>query len=428
MRSAPVNLAAVFMIVLLASCSDQGPTEQRNPPVSPNISSLVGNGQSEGIDQEFERIARNVPSFGGFFKDPTGRVVVYLRNMKDQKNAGVAVRQALADRVGVSASSAIRFLPARFDVVQLLTWKRRALPVLSLPGSVFVDLDETINRVRVGVEDGVALGSVRAALTSLGMPPEAVVVEHTAPIVLQTDLRSFVRPLLGGLQLTVPDISAFCTLGFNATRAGVVGLVTASHCSTTQGGVNGSQYYQPILQKVPPSNVGMETVDPLFLASAGCPPTRICRNSDALFARKANTVFASEVARTTVEGTSGSGSLTLGTRVALTGKLTSPVVGTVVRKTGRSTGTTVGQVAASCQTVNVAGSNRTLFCQDFVSAASQAGDSGSPVWFLTSAGSAQLVGIQWGANCGPPGICTQYVYSPIAGIEADLGALSLTVQ
>jgi hypothetical protein len=356
-------------------------------------------------------------------------VIVYLRDMKDQAAARLAVRQAFADRKDNAANSTIRFLPGRYDMVQLLAWKALALGVLDLPGSVFVDLDETVNRVRVGVEHGVDLGLVRARLTSLGVPPDGVVLEQTRPIVSQADaLGGYVRPTLGGLQLLVPGISAYCTLGFNATRAGIVGFVTASHCSNTQGGVNGNNYYQPAAGKLPIYGVGTETVDPVFVATAGCPSTRVCRRSDALFAKKWNIAEASQVARTTVEGTFGSGSGTIGTRVPVIGKFPAPTVGTVVRKTGRSTGTTVGQVTFTCQTVNLSGSNRTLLCQDFVDAASQAGDSGAPVWFLTSTGSAQLVGTLYGGNCTAPNICSRYGYSPMAGIETDLGALSLTAQ
>jgi hypothetical protein len=70
----------------------------------------------------------------------------------------------------------------------------------------------------------------------------------------------------------------------------------------------------------------------------------------------------------------------------------------------------------------VQGSTIVLLCQTFVTASSvivQGGDSGSPVFAINPNGSATLLGGLWGGNQSG----TQFVYSPIANIRAELGAL-----
>jgi streptogrisin B len=90
-------------------------------------------------------------------------------------------------------------------------------------------------------------------------------------------------------------------------------------------------------------------------------------------------------------------------------------VGQTVRKTGRTTGTTEGRVTRTCVNTGVSGSNVVQLCQNWVDAGVGSGDSGSPVY---SGGT--LLGILWGGNSSG----TTYVFSPISGIERELGALA----
>jgi hypothetical protein len=71
----------------------------------------------------------------------------------------------------------------------------------------------------------------------------------------------------------------------------------------------------------------------------------------------------------------------------------------------------------------VSASNIVLLCQGFVESSVQivaGGDSGSPVFRLAGGNRVRLLGNLWGGN--PSG--TWFVYSPIAGIESELGSLT----
>ena len=153
-------------------------------------------------------------------------------------------------------------------------------------GAVFVDADEAGNRVHIGVEHAAAASRVRSVLARLGIPAAAADVEIVAPFRRVATLRGTVRPVVAGVQINFPGF--LCSLGFNATRQGVAGFVTASHCTNTQGGVESTPYWQP-LQTTKPVQIATETVDPAYKTTlAGCPSGRRCRRSDAAFAKYVN--------------------------------------------------------------------------------------------------------------------------------------------
>jgi hypothetical protein len=102
----------------------------------------------------------------------------------------------------------------------------------------------------------------------------------------------------------------------------------------------------------------------------------------------------------------------------------SPFQGLEVNKVGRTTGWTKSRIGNTCVGANVAGTNITLFCQSrtivgLVPGVSRPGDSGSPVFYWTGGSNVALTGILWGGNSSN----TSFVFSPMSGIEAELGAL-----
>jgi hypothetical protein len=300
----------------------------------------------------------------------------------------------------------------------LETQHQRLLPVFELAGVVFTDADETTGRLVVGVLDRGAAGLVRARAAALGVPPESVDVIETEPIVQVATLRDKVRPVVAGLQIRFSGF--LCSLGFNAIRAGVAGFVTASHCSDKQGSVDGTLYYQP-LNQVAGEFIGTEIADPAYRRNiAGCPRGRVCRYSDANFSDAAAGVNfdLGAIAKTTGPN---NGSLEIAGTFSITGE-GAAAVGQTANKVGRTTGWTQGTVTRTCVNTGVSSSNIVLLCQDFVENGSAqivaGGDSGSPVFRGTS--SVTLLGNLWGGNSSG----TLFVYSPIANIERELGALT----
>ena len=318
------------------------------------------------------------------------------------------------DRV-VSAQGRSDSAPGRANLEAL---NQRLLPVFELAGVVFTDADETRGRVVVGVLDSDMQGLVRATAARLGVSAQDIEIIETEPIFQVATLRDSIRPVQAGYQIRFSQY--VCSLGFNAIRDGVLGFVTASHCSKNQGTVDGTEYYQP-LNQVSGELIGTETVDPPYVRGGeGCPRGRVCRSSDSNFVAGGGTgTFAlGTIARTAAPNT---GSLDVVGTFTITGEGTA--TSGEVNKVGRTTGWGQGNVTRTCTNTGVSGSNIVLLCQTWVenkkAVIVQGGDSGAPVFRIDGGTNVTLLGNLWGGNSSG----TQFVYSPLSGIEAELGAL-----
>lgn len=384
---------------------------------------VAAKGQKEpklNLDQEFARMAEKVPGFGGLYVDAQGTPHVYLTDLSRAREV-----QGLGAGVKVHLG--------KYDFRDLVAWKAAARDLLSRPGAVSLDIDETRNRIVLGVRreslGPVSMG-VPAFLRGARVPGGAVIVEAARPFVTQETLTDRIRPIPGGAQIQNSN-GGTCSLGYNAIRLGVRGFVTASHCTLTQGGVEGTVFSQNTVSFG--NLVGTEVADPALFSGGDCPSGRLCRYSDAAFVNYGAPDAQSgggTIANPILCGFGDiPGSLTVqpaDPRLEVTGFLFgTPVSGTVVRKVGRTTGCTFGSQQDTCTNVNVykplpllpgyvVDTGITMLCQGRVSALSQGGDSGSPV-FLQSGGSATAVGVLWGGNG------SSFVYSPWLYITMELG-------
>jgi hypothetical protein len=409
---------AAGAVSLTLSCTDQtDPSIPANPP--PDLAAA-----RQGSPDDPNALARAVPGFGGFFLDAQGAPTVYL---KDAGQRG-KTEQALApffQRRGL-APGRLKVLKGDYDWAQLESWLSAAsAEALAVRGAVFVDADEARNRVLIAVEPG-AGGRVRAALAKLRLPDAAVIVEERAPVRFAvgkgprpkpkpgggSSLQGVLRPIIGGVQINFPGF--LCTLGFST---GSGSFVTNSHCTNQQGGTEGTPYWQPT-QTASPSQIATEAADPAYSSSLpGCPSGRVCRRSDASRAAYANGFSQYTVGRIAKTQRPGR-SLTITGQFTITAE-GSAVVGNVVNKVGRTTGWSQGSVTNTCVNTNVSGTSITQLCQNFVSATVGSGDSGSPVFQITSGDNVRLVGILWGGSGS-----RTFVFSPLTQIEQELGGLT----
>jgi hypothetical protein len=298
---------------------------------------------------------------------------------------------------------------------------QRLLPLFELSDVVYTDADEARGRLVVGVLNRRGgEGQVRGRLRALGIDSQSVDVVEAEPIFALATLSDRATiDIVGGLQIRFSQY--LCSIGFPAFRNGVLGFVTASHCSVNQGSVDGTSYYQP-LNQVPADLIGTEIADPPYARNAnGCPKGRKCRQSDANFSRGAGSRLPAigKIARTT-----GVGSLELDPdnptfSISGEGEATSGTVD----KVGRTTGWTQGTVSGTCVNTGVSGTSIVLICQTFVNGSGVivgGGDSGSPVFRSDNQGGVTLLGVLWGGNQSG----TQFVYSPMGNVEEELGVLN----
>lgn len=355
--------------------------------------------------------------------------------------------------------------------------------VLSLPGGVFIDVDESLNRVRVGIEQGSAATLrplIDQQLTELGIPRGALLVYETGsiksivkaravdrgawlrkftarPLTLDAGppydvcqpidnvantIRGVQRPVIGGTMIcrlsAQADSLYECTIGYLAQKPGETALrfVTASHCSAQQGVVDSSVFYQPVI--LPSDSVAFEVEDPIFTTlKPGCPEDHhiACRASDALLTSPiAFPGSLGEIARTSMydepqwyvinEADGG-----IYSRFIIAGTLApgGEQMYDFLQSMGSASGMSYGWIVQMC--VNGRMNDHLLLCQDVVDGWAEEGDSGGPIFNWTGTpteASVQLSGIMDAVTPDPLGqLCyAQCVwFTPSFQIDSDFPGL-----
>ena len=360
-------------------------------------------------------IARRVPGFGGFFVNEEERVAYVWLTAGDEMLLP-RVERELRRYYGESLDLAngLRMLDADHDFaalkgLQLLTIEH----ILGWEGVVLSDVDEMNNRVMVGVSTPEAQQRVLTFARQVG-GSDTLEVEFMDPVEPVYQLTDSIRPVGGGLQIGPSG----CTLGFVAARAGLLGFVTAAHCSAQMwaydGGVATQNGYG--------GAIGSEVADPPgFTGTVNgytCPGGYVCRSSDASFYSLAGDAspggnrpiaWPQQLNTLTFEG------------YGYVRYQNNPPVGTTVQKVGISSGRTKGVVANSCYAQGMSGGNRIIACSHYAPMTAIPGDSGSPVYRNANGAplnpDLELYGVMWGGGGA---------FSSMGSVQADLGVLYAT--
>lgn len=409
-------LAAMLLVALLP------PARAQNAAGPPTTTS----------DDRLLAVAREVPGFGGAFVkgDATvgeaERLFIWL--VDRQPDRGQQAREALKRHLGSRFDQPVlEVLRADFDFAQLKTWHQEMNAAFGLPGVVLTDVDETRNRLLIGVEDPEAQSpAVRTLASERGVPHQAL--EFVRATSFKRLLRSERRPMRGGLQIQFQKgflglDTKQCTLGLPAVRNGVSGFVTNSHCSRTQGEVDNGRYWQPGRTALDTNQVGTETVDPAFSTGAGCFDGFRCRLSDTNFvsAQNANHIVPGRIARIPTNTLTWNGTSLW--------RVTSshvPELDMVVSKVGRTTGLTSGRITNTCANIQQEGSDLVITCDVLSDMWVDAGDSGSPTFRPTNVplvDDVAVLGFVWGGGT-IDGVDTS-VFSDIDDVRQEIGPLQV---
>jgi hypothetical protein len=313
----------------------------------------------------------------------------------------------------------VRVLEAKYGFLDLYEWRLKMRSVVfGVKGVVSLDIDETRNRIRIGLEEMQAQAAVEAELVKVGVPRDAVILEEaTLPIPASHTLWHRVRPVVGGLQIQNSN-GGTCTLGFNALSSTINVFVTASHCTSVQGGIENTVFYQPTVSAN--NRIGLEWADPAHWTGWPCPAGWRCRYSDSAYAKYDGAIL---YARGYIARTLGIGSIWIDhdfPRYRITGEMTMPTAGETLNKMGRTTGRTEGAVDYTC--IDISHTPGIMYlCQDHFTAYAAGGDSGSPVFKITDSPSYSDVTLYGMLNPTDP---TGSWFSSVLTIQFDLGLLS----
>ena len=407
---------------------DEKPTEQPPPEVVEPVASPIGATDAALRESFKEYVGLRI----------SGEKTVFLTFAK---GANLDAAANLAREVWVKAAGdGGRRLP-HFEFVesvatpeQLHSTFVKMRDVLTLKHVVFLDLDEACGCISVGVENDAAAEQVASFTGNQGISQDWVQTVVTPRIVMQQmppTLWSHFRPTMGGVQILFPSGNSMistCSMGlptYSWTTASF-GFLTASHCTRGPRGQNlHTEFFQGIVTLV--DRIGEEKLDsPMFGtgANAACPTGRECRFSDVAFVEYTQQTLGitGRVKRPAVTCV---GIVPCGLNVArptddirMIDRNLGLFTGMDIDKVGRTTGWTRGPITRTCAHTGVADTNVTLLCQYLVDMASGGGDSGGSVFaFNPTTMGGSFAGVHWGG----PDDGSSSVFSPIDGIQKDLG-------
>lgn len=386
MRDVVRGACPIALLAAMAACDDLPSDPIRSSQDVSQVEQPAGRAKGWTIDDQWAELARTeIPGFAGYHTDERGNTVVSLVDVGRKGQAERHIERLRAQRGGQGLGPVV-VRPARYDFAQLKGWHDGLLPLFERDDVYSTDIDETANRIRIGVASTGAIGDVTRAAVRSGVPRDAftVVVEARSEH-RQSSLTDTFRPTVAGIQIK-NDYRGYCSLGFNALQNGTRVFVTASHCSQTLDGLDYSAYVQPQFG----GYIGYEiddraSVGGYFSFGGKSYACSACRLADASINAYYSNVDSRTgyIARTTFGGVNGRGSLTIdATRPTwdIANKLTMPFmgVGRWLDKQGATSGWTHGQVTETC--VNRTYSGRTLQCLYRTTIWSEGGDSGSPIF------------------------------------------------
>lgn len=441
-RKLTVALAAGTM--LLAACKDH-PTESPLTAPQPEARASAASALPEQVpnhvrpaEKAFRDLARQVPAFGGFYFNESGELVAQVTDL----GRGASMRAALVpflQQLAAERGNPNGRLPeivlrkADYSFAQLSDWRHRIEgPVFALEAVVLIDLDERENRLFIGLADESGRAEAEAKLREVGVPLEVVriaVVGEATPQATRANaaaavtsvgcghLQDYCRPLIGGYQIAFARDGGApnngCTLGFTALSGGQPRFITNAHCSDDEWNLESTVYYQSSAY----NGVGKEVADPRGW-SCDFLYTWKCRYSDANLVQPSVETEVGYIARPT-----GLGSLTVSSsqpRFTISGQ-SDAYAGEAVYGIGRTTGLYGGTVDKTCTDYKKTWDGRyhKVVCTDVADYNTQDGDSGGPVFIQTAPDRVTLVGVNFARN----DIYDHSFFSPISGIQKDLGTL-----
>lgn len=356
----------IILLFVLASCS----TKQVQTVTIPTPQSL---GPIAYGDAKLVEVAKEIPNFGGMYYDNNGTLNVFLVEdvkklsnefKKDRisriKSAILKVYGDLFFSIGYGGKSQeemyapkkpfqINLKQGEYKLNQLAKWRTNINKLLELPSVVYTDLDESKNRVKIGILPTAPVAKIEAKANKLGIPPNALIVEISSPYKFNTSLKQKIRPVPGAVQIAA-DTGFFeyslCTMGFNADRNCTYGFVTCSHCTKRQGGGgSNTDFHQPKINEwswlpwVSSNKIGDEMIDPGYFSGGVCPANKRCRYSDSAFIEydRKRDMGNDEIART---DNWNNGSLTIDNnnpRMYISAEWPNVFVGQEAHKIGRTT-------------------------------------------------------------------------------------------
>lgn len=391
-------------------------------------------------------VAKKAPSFGGFWMDTEGVVHLWVADKDHDQSAEAAVSELFSSgRLPQTKQSTVRgFRVERgaYSIPQLARWRDLVFDAANMERIadwVSLDMDERLNRVRLVLSNEQALKAAGLTLSELGVPLDAVELQIGAPMrwasasVTPTHrsavttfapnrINDQVGQIVGGVGIgwhaTGGGWGGPCTLGLAALTPSGPRAVTASHCSPTVWGVDGT-----LLSQAPNGrSIATEVQD---AAGYTC-GIRTCRGSDAALYSYTSGILSLPGLIARMQGDGSDYWDQTNSYWQVFGVETNNIYsGLWLRKNGSTTGQVSAQVYNTCDDY-AAPNSRTVTCQMDANGGNLGGDSGGPLFWERGAPyidqvivAGMTVALGWTGNI---------IFSPFQRIAANTGLTVFDVR
>ena len=180
-------LSVLALAIAVAAC-DSGATPTEPMPqasedeVTSVLVSMIGGdptADSRGGNSLFDRLAEEIPGFGGLYRNGVCSVAVVLTDMSKAELAIEKVKQALEPLVRCTDGIRVHPVEGQYTYEQLTRWHRIAQPVLRIDGVRAMTINYQQNRIVVHVAARSVAQKVIEVLQTLDVALAAFVFQLT---------------------------------------------------------------------------------------------------------------------------------------------------------------------------------------------------------------------------------------------------------
>lgn len=219
LRYKPSIVVLILFCFLIVSC-DQDLLQTDTAPNSDSEVTVEPLGEVDGPiythDDMLAEINEDIPRFGGFYKSENNlhifikdlnneyRKSVNTEHLINEITSGISevygsdIVQSLSEEKQASGKVNTELVPAKFSYQELNEWRRTIRTNMVEGDLVFSDLDESANRIALGISEDSDISDIYRKITELGIPEDAVLVERTPPIRVRPQSIEILPPGGGG--------------------------------------------------------------------------------------------------------------------------------------------------------------------------------------------------------------------------------------
>jgi hypothetical protein len=173
-------LAAFAMALSTAACDTPNPLGPAEA-VNDDLTAVLASASSDPRDTQsgnslFDRLAKEIPGFGGLYRNGTCSVAVVLTDMSHADQAERIVKAALEELTKRSCPEGVRVtsVQGKFTYIELQRWQAAGQELLRIRGVLAVKVNYQQNSLIVTIAARSVAAAVLEVLPKLGIPSEAV--------------------------------------------------------------------------------------------------------------------------------------------------------------------------------------------------------------------------------------------------------------